>query len=131
MNLRYFTWEEFDEVVEKTPRPVAHELFPLPRGGLVYAVALSHKFGLPLTSRASAKSIFIDDIADSGRTALEARIKYANNPIHCIFKKTRCKERGVFGIIEDDTDDWIVFPWENKDKAQEDYEQYIAGKRNI
>lgn len=128
MNLRYFTWDEFDEVVAKTPRPIARELFPLPRGGLVYAVALSHKFGLPLTTRATVHSVFIDDIADSGRTILDARIKHSNGPVHCIFKKTRCKERGVFGIIEDDTDDWIVFPWESKDKAQEDYEQYIARK---
>ena len=128
MKLRYFSWEEFDEAVAKTPKPIAHELFPLPRGGLVYAVALSHKFGLPLTTRATVKSIFIDDIADSGKTLLEARIRHGNHPVHCLFKKSNCTQRGVFGIIEDDTDDWIVFPWENKDKAQEDYEQYIARK---
>lgn len=128
MKLRYFTWEEFDEAVAKTPKPIARELCPLPRGGLVYAVALSHKFGLPLTTRASVHAVFIDDIADSGRTILDARLKQGNAPVHCLFKKTRCRERGVFGIIEDDTDDWIVFPWENKDKAQEDYEQYIARK---
>lgn len=128
MKLRYFTWKEFDEVVAKTPRPIARELFPLPRGGLVYAVALSHKFGLPLTTRASVHSVYIDDIADSGRTLIKTRIHHGNGPCHAIFKKTRCPERGVFGIIEDDTDDWIVFPWENKDKAQEDYEQYIARK---
>lgn len=128
MNLRYFTWEEFDEVVAKTPKPIAKDLYPIPRGGLVYAVALSHKFGLPLTTRASVHSIYVDDIADKGKTILETRIRYGSYPVHCIFKKTRCKERGVFGIIEDDTDDWIVFPWESKDKAQEDYEQYIARK---
>lgn len=128
MNLRYFTWEEFDEVVAKTPKPIARDLFPLPRGGLVYAVALSHKFGLPLTTRATVHSIYIDDIADSGKTLLNTRISHGSYPVHCIFKKSNCRERGVFGIIEDDTDDWIVFPWENKDKAQEDYEQYIARK---
>lgn len=128
MKLRFFTWDEFDEVVAKTPKPIARELFPLPRGGLTYAVALSHKFGLPLTNKSSVHSVFIDDIADSGRTILDARVRYGNAPVHCIFKKTRCSERGVFGIIEDPTDDWIVFPWENKDKAQEDYEQYIARK---
>lgn len=130
MNLRYYTWEEFDEAVRRTARPVCDGLFPIPRGGLVYAVALSHKFGLPILSQPTKKSVFVDDIADSGRTHLDYRIRFGNAPVHVLLRRESLSPIGI-NTIDTFSEDWIVFPWENKDKALEDYEQYCLRQRNL
>ena len=48
-------------------------IYGVPRGGLIPAVMLSHRLGLPLATRSRAKSgegnvLVVDDIADTGRT---------------------------------------------------------------
>lgn len=127
MKLRYYTWEEFDDAVRRTPKPIADSLCPIPRGGLVYAVALSHKFGLPIVERPTKKSVLVDDIADSGRTYLEARVKWSNLPLYVLFRRETLDSKGI-NTVDTFNEDWIVFPWENKEKALEDYEQYRSRK---
>ena len=130
MRLRYYTWEDFDDAVRRTERPIGDSLYPIPRGGLVYAVALSHKFGLPIVQCPSKKSVFIDDIADSGRTYLETRVKWKNSTLHVLLRRETLSPIGIHAV-DTFNEDWIVFPWENKDKAQEDYEQYRLRQRNL
>ena len=130
MNLRYYTWEDFDDAVRRTPKPIADALCPIPRGGLVYAVALSHKFGIPIVERPTKKSVLVDDIADSGRTYLNARIKWGNTPIHVLLRRETLNPVGI-NAVDTFNEDWIVFPWENKEKALEDYEQYHLRQRNL
>lgn len=126
MRIRHYSWADFDEAVRKTPRPVAKSLCPIPRGGLVYAVALSHKFGIPIVERPRKDSVFIDEIADSGRTLLEWRIKYGNAPAHVLIRRETLSPIGINAIEVAPEGEWIVFPWESKEKAQEDYDAYIA-----
>lgn len=130
MKIRYFTWEEFDHAVERTERPICNSLYPIPRGGYIYAVALSHKFGIPITERITEKTVFVDDIADSGRTYLEHRLKHRSTQLVVLFRRETLSPVGI-QAVETFNEDWIVFPWENKDKAQEDYEQYITRQRNL
>jgi hypoxanthine phosphoribosyltransferase len=130
MNLRYYTWEDFDDAVRRTQRPICDGLVPIPRGGLAYALALSHKFGIPILERPTKKSVFVDDIADSGRTHLEYKIRYGNSPIHVLLRRETLSPIGI-NTVDTFTEDWIVFPWENKDKALEDYEQYCVRQRNL
>lgn len=130
MNLRYYTWEEFDDAVNRTQRPICDGLFAIPRGGLVYALALSHKFGLPILSRATKKSVYVDDIADSGRTHLKYKLTHGNAPLHVLLRRETLSPIGI-NAVDTFTEDWIVFPWENKDKALEDYEQYRIRQRNL
>ena len=130
MNLRYYTWADFDDAVRRTPKPVADSLCPIPRGGLAYALALSHKFGLPIVERPTKKSVLVDDIADSGRTHLNWKIKHGNTPLHVLLRRETLSPIGI-NAIDTFSEDWIVFPWENKDKALEDYEQYHLRQRNF
>ena len=126
MRLRHVTWQEFDALVDRIERPICDSLCPIPRGGLVLAVALSHKFGIPLVERPTRKSVFVDDIADSGKTLLNWKIKYGNTPSVVLFRRASCSPIGISAAEVVESEDWIVFPWENKEKAQEDYEAYIA-----
>jgi len=128
MKIRHYTWEEFDEAVARIERPICDSLCPIPRGGLVLAVALSHKFGLPIVERPTRKSVFVDDIADSGRTILDWKLRYGNTPSVVLLRRASCSPIGITAAEVVESDEWIVFPWENKQKAQEDYEQYIARK---
>jgi len=101
----------------------------VPRGGLIPAVLISHKFGIPYIGLEAAKTLpgdlkkkvlVVDDIADSGNTL--AQIERHN------FKTATLARRyssSFFPFIvgEDIKDDhWLVFPWENiSSKTIQDY----------
>ena len=129
MKLRYYTWEEFDDAVSRTDRPFCDGLVPVLRGGMAYALALSHRYNLPILTYPTKKSVFVDDIADSGKTAVELRATHGNNPVLVLLKREGLSARGVVAV-DTFSEDWIVFPWESKEKALEDYELYIR-KRNL
>jgi uncharacterized protein len=126
MKIRHYSWSEFDEAVARIERPICDSLCPIPRGGLALAVALSHKFGIPIVERPTRKSVFVDDIADSGRTLLDWKIRYGNTPAVVLLRRAACSPIGIAAAEVIEGDEWIVFPWENKEKAQEDYDAYIA-----
>jgi hypoxanthine phosphoribosyltransferase len=130
MNLRYISWKEFDDALASMPKPICDSFYPIPRGGMVLAVALSHRFGKPIAYLPTKLSILVDDIVDSGRTLTKTRIRYPY-PAYVLCKRSSCKINAVTYGIEILNDDWIVFPWENKEKALEDYEQYIINQRSI
>lgn len=123
MNIRYITWQEFDEAIASYKNPICDGFYPIPRGGLVLAVALSHRFGKPVLDRPTNKCILVDDIADSGATLRKIRLRYPY-PAIVLAKRSTCREIAIDNVMLIENDDWLVFPWENKEKAQEDYEAY-------
>lgn len=128
MNLRYMSWGEFDYAIEISTKPVCRSLYPVMRGGLVYAVALSHKFDLPIVTKPDRYSVLVDDIADSGKTITGLRFKHGNMPAHVLYKRTNCFGVGIHPIYALENDDWIVFPWESKEKAENEYYNYLQRK---
>ena len=71
----YVTWEEVEELVNLLAKQIAQSgyqieyIFGLQRGGLIPAVILSHKLGIPMTQDPTRQNILIvDDICDSGET---------------------------------------------------------------
>jgi len=127
MNIRYISWDEFDEALDKFPIPVCDSFYPIPRGGMVLAVALSHRFNKPIVHLPTKMSIIVDDIADSGKTLQKVRLKYPY-PAYVLARRYTCKQNAITTALEISNDDWLVFPWENKQKAKEDYESYISRK---
>lgn len=123
MESEYFnyTWTMFDEDVEdlverfkKIDRPLAN-VYGLPRGGLILAVALSHRLGLPLIvnpAKITKETLVVDDIADSGKALLgllgdpsayvTATLFYSPQSIVKPTLWQREKERG-----------WVKFCWES------------------
>src|SRR3990167_4454373 len=72
-----FTWEQFNKAVKlladnlKPVSKFAKNIYGLPRGGLILAVALSHQLDLPLLfdkKKINKETIIVDDISDSGQT---------------------------------------------------------------
>lgn len=127
MNIRYITWEEFDRALNWFPAPICDSFYPIPRGGMVLAVALSHRFGKPIVDRPTKMSILVDDIADSGKTLNSIRLRYPY-PAFVLARRYTCKQNAITAALEIDNDDWLCFPWENKSKVEADYHKYKCGK---
>jgi len=96
----------------------------IPRGGLIPAVLMSHKFGLTYINLDQAKSLYsveknkvivVDDISDTGQTLKQL------NTDHFItatlaYRDTSTYLPDAFGYVVYNSD-WLVFPWEAEDSV--------------
>jgi len=127
-------WEWVDSQIDKIGEKL--EVFEklqfitgIPRGGLIPAVLMSHKFGIPFIGLELAKTLpgdlkrnvlVIDDIADTGDTLLQLqRHKFKTATL-----ARRYSSSFTPLIVGEDitNDDWLVFPWESiNSKTIQDY----------
>lgn len=130
MNKYFYTWQEFDEDIEKIAIWAREKNFDsvygIPRGGLIVAVALSHRLDLPLKLRReeiNPETLIVDDISDSGGTLLEfeknleARLVAAT-----LFYHKDTKRMPDFFVRE--KTDWVVFPWEIEASSKYDHHNF-------
>ena len=113
-------WEEIDRLVnvlcEKivTQIPSIDSVMGLPRGGLIPAVMVSHRLGLPLVTLPEPHTLVIDDIADSGVTLTNTPGIYTAvlhyKPHTSVFKPDLYS-------VEYKGDDFLQYPWETDDAA--------------
>ena len=132
-NKTYITWDEYDDMINKIAVYIKHisneeigAVYGLPRGGLPIAVSLSHSLGLPLLMDyydrkivTDKKILVVDDIADTGHT-----LKDFDNEHNVICTFHYHKQSLVVPelFLEEKTDEWIVYPWEERDsKEVQDY----------
>jgi len=132
-NKTYITWDEYDDMINKIAVYIKHisneeigAVYGLPRGGLPIAVSLSHSLGLPLLMDyydrkivTDKKILVVDDIADTGHT-----LKDFDNEHNVICTFHYHKQSLVVPefFCEEKTDEWIVYPWEERDsKEVQDY----------
>ena len=126
----YVSWNEIDELVNSLTQQIAQSgiqienIFGLQRGGLIPAVMVSHKLGIPMTKGTiSPNTLIIDDICDSGVTFanfFETHQKEYAFPFNlnfaCLHYKPQTsvfKPTFYFSIWN--SNDWIVYPWERED----------------
>ena len=127
MAVKYFyTWEEFDKDVEELSAWARGRnfggIYGIPRGGLVVAVALSHRLGLPLKLRPEEideDTLVVDDISDSGKTLLELEENIKIRPMAAtLFFHKDTKRMPDFFLR--DKKEWVVFPWETDESSKYD-----------
>jgi len=124
-NKIYLSWDDINNLVDKlcekiiTEQPNIDSIFGLKRGGLIPAVMVSHKLGLPWSDVMLPNTLVVDDICDSGET-LKNCIGGYTAVLH--YKPhTSCFAPNIWASIHDG-DDWIIYPWERKDSEQiQDY----------
>jgi len=119
-------WDMSDlikDLAEKIPFevPLADSIYGIPRGGLIPAVMLSHKTGLPLVQTIGKNTLVVDDICDSGVTLDKSPGQFTavlfHKPHTSIFTPNLWAK-------EHTGTEWLVFPWEdNKAKKVQDYLQ--------
>ena len=123
--MRILTWGEFDSCINRICSVYGNRsysgVYGIPRGGLCLAVALSHALGLQMLNNPKEDALIVDDIYETGET----------------LKKTRCLP-GIITVVwiskvvpewwnaieVTDSTDWIVFPWEQVNKASSDLQSY-------
>ena len=126
----YVSWDEIDELVNSLTQQIAQSgiqienIFGLQRGGLIPAVMVSHKLGIPMTKGTiSPNTLIIDDICDSGVTFanfFETHQKEYAFPFNlnfaCLhYKPQTSKFKPTFYSSIWNSNDWIVYPWERED----------------
>ena len=127
----FYNWEDVEGRVSDLCQKLKHESFEsvygIPRGGLIIAVMVSHKLGIPLITDLRGmygkKFLIVDDIADTGRTLEKAKklevchyAKYATLDYHkqsIVVPDYWIYEKG---------DKCIVYHWEREDSDElQDY----------
>lgn len=79
------------------------------RGGVIYATIISNRYNLPFLGAPQKGCLCVDDICDSGDTALAWRQKGYTIATH-YYKEGAKVEPDLFFKLKDDK--WIVFPIE-------------------
>tara|TARA_R100000951_G_scaffold67273_2_gene56758 strand:- start:23 stop:439 length:417 start_codon:yes stop_codon:yes gene_type:complete len=130
----FYNWQwidtQIDNIGEKlegldTPKFVTG----IPRGGLIPAILISHKFNIPYIGLEAAKALpgnikkqilVIDDIADSGNTL--AQIHRHNFITATLATRHSTTYLPTITGSSIHNDNWLVFPWEDSSaKAIQDY----------
>ena len=139
-------WDMSDlikDLAEKIPFevPLADSIYGIPRGGLIPAVILSHKLGLPMVDVIGRNTLVVDDMSDSGVTLSKMPGQFTAVLFHK--PHTSCFTPNVWSRLHKGNE-WLVFPWEELDApAKQNYLQddkkeldhlkdayYIAGMSN-
>jgi hypoxanthine phosphoribosyltransferase len=117
-NKIYLSWDDTIDLVDKlcekiiTEQPNIDSVFGLKRGGLIPAVMVSHKLGLPWSDVMLPNTLVVDDICDTGVT-LKNCIGGYTAVLH--YKPhTSCYTPNIYATIHEG-DEWIIYPWERKD----------------
>ena len=126
----YVTWDEIEELVDLLCSQIIKSgiqieyIYGLQRGGLIPAVLLSHKLGIPMTQNPNSPNILIvDDICDSGETFRELFKMYPKSKFACLhFKPHVSHFNPDFSANKFFSDAWLNYPWEREDsKTIQDY----------
>lgn len=113
----YFSWAEFDRAVDEIARKVSvfkfSNIYGVPRGGLILAVALSHKLDKPISLvPVKESSLVVDDISDTGQTLSRlSTCLLRTATIH--FVRSSIFEPDAW-VFEKAQGAWVVYPWEVK-----------------
>ena len=125
----YYTWEQFDKDIETLAddiKFVPKLIIGITRGGLIPAVALSHKLKVPMTTTTwqdrdggikekifiPNHSLVVDDINDTGLTFRGVTSGYNTKfQTLALWERKKSKFTVDFSARGCDTE-WIVFPWE-------------------
>ena len=114
----YLTWEQVDTLVTILKHKVLDKLpeidsvTGIARGGLIPAVMLSHKLGVPYTQAVGPNTLVVDDICDSGVTLKDAPGVYTAT-LH--YKSSAISKPNVYASLLLNENQWLVYPWENED----------------
>lgn len=107
------TWDDVEGFVDALSRetPPVKGVYGPPRGGLVFAVMLSHRMGIPVLMAPCDGCIIVDDICDSGKTLQHYR-ETLNCTIATMYYVQGASVMPDFWMLEKSRGEWVTFPWE-------------------
>lgn len=121
----YLNWGDIDLLVENLCRIITasgkqiKSVTGIERGGLIPAVMISHRLNIPYVGKINKDTLIVDDICDTGET-LKNSIALYTATLH--YKPTSSFTPDFYA--KEVGQDWIVYPWENKDSNT--VQDYVA-----
>lgn len=114
------SWKDIEEYINEVVTYYYNKkitgVYGLPRGGLIFAVMLSHKMNIPMLTAPIDDCIIIDDICDSGETLIHYQNNTSGNKKNkyhittMFYKKNNLVEPELW--YKQKNDKWIIYPWE-------------------
>ena len=127
--MQQLTWSQFDLAVEEiTSRFASHSfigVYGVPRGGLCFAVALSHSLSLPWLTEPKDGCLVVDDVYETGQTLRAIRDKVDAT---FVVWMSKCSPEWWNTATTVSSDEWLAFPWENPVFSAEDESRYRASR---
>lgn len=120
-NKTYVTWGQVEafvhDICNKYKDSNLKGVYGLPRGGLIFAVMISHKLHIPMLASPCKGCLIVDDICDSGESLVHYRKNSSGHEDLEYNIATMYYKENKLGIVPDcyfetKEDKWIVFPWE-------------------
>jgi len=129
--MRTLSWADFDRALETALTRFESSRFSgvygVPRGGLVLAVCLSHRLGIPLLEQPQAGCLVVDDIYETGQTVEPFRER---SDITTVVWISKVPPLWWQALEVQPGHEWVLFPWENAAAANADELQYRASRTN-
>ena len=123
----YLSWDDVEKSVNnlcdkiRFDQPNIDSVHGIARGGLIPAVLISHKLGLPYVQAVGKNTLVVDDICDTGVT-LEKGPGVYTAVLH--YKPhTSCFQPTMWSEIHEGNE-WLIYPWETKDSLP--IQDYLA-----
>lgn len=115
-----YNWKQFsldiDKIVKWMEKFNFKNIYGIPRGGLIPAVAISHKSGVPIILKEeeiTGNTLVVDDILDSGKTIQELNKRRSVLVFVTLFKREETLQIiQIYYNCRLSKSHWIVFPWE-------------------
>ena len=127
--MRTLSWQQFDAAVEHIAATCADAstcgVHGIPRGGLVLAVALSHRLELPLLAQPQPGCLLVDDVYETGRTLAP----YQGIEAHVVVWMSKVRPTWWSAVEVVSSSEWLVFPWEDPAAAKSEEEAYRASRQ--
>ena len=125
-------WDQFELAVTSLTVELKNHFFSgvfgVPRGGLCLAVALSHALDLPLLDNPTPDALIVDDVYETGRTLEALRLQCPDATFAVWVSK--CPPQWWLAADVVENPEWILFPWENADRALADEQAYRYSRRS-
>lgn len=115
----YVTWNDIEEFIAQLAKDTNNfknfnGVYGPARGGVIYAAIISNRYDIPFLGAPQVGCLCIDDICDTGDTALAWRNKGYTIATHYYKKGSKVEPDYWFKEKEDK---WIVFPIEQNNEG--------------
>ncbi len=127
--MRILSWDEFDLCIGTIVNACTEKnfcgVYGFPRGGLCLAVALSHSLCIPLITEPRNGCLVVDDVYETGETLREVSEMIEVTTFVWISK---IKPQWWNAVEIVDSEDWLVFPWEDRRFSEQDQKAYLLSR---
>ena len=128
--MRELTWQQFDLAVSALAERFQDRSIPgiygVPRGGLCLAVALSHALELPLLMAPESRCLIVDEVFETGQTLTALRQQWPDAAFAVWVSKISPAWWEAVDVTN--SQEWLVFPWENLQRARADERLFRASR---